>query len=594
MRRVPCFAWLLAVAFACTTASAGAASAPNPESSPAKVPADENPLRTADEATREAARAEAWLTFQRTCRPCHGNLGAGDGPYGPNFAERAADLRRPSRDIGTDAVRFTRIRDGASSRAARPWDSAMPAFGGELDDRQIWGLVALLEDFGKDANGLDPEATSAVVYAARCAACHGATGKGDGPLAPELLPPPSSFVKAEYHFRSSEPGAVPLDSDVIGSMTRGLGVTSMGKMLSIGGQQVEDMSKFLFTFAPDRFGTLPPIPPSSAQPQGSLAEIAARGKEVYVKARCAECHGAAGRGDGPKAATLKDEAGRPAIVTDLTKRWHYKGGTSASEIFRTLTTGMNGTAMANVGASLSSDERWELALHLERDMPARPRFAPTLQVLTTKDPLPTDPNADVWRRIPPTAVLLGPQVEVPPYWTQPVVDLVEATAVMNDQQIAILLAWNDATKNVGAEDARPATVQDALARHGSWRLPDRIAIQFPEKVDPTGSRPPLYLGNAAQPVVRWTWAADRYEGGEHTALVERLAGPAAAPVAVTGAPAVQAAATWADGQWRVLLLAKRPPKSQASLPFAVHAWEGSHGEAGSWQSLSSWVTLNLR
>jgi DMSO reductase family type II enzyme heme b subunit len=588
------FVHLLALVFACTATLAGAEPPPTTAASPGKAPVSDNPLRSADEATKQAARAEAWVTFQRTCRPCHGNLSAGDGPYAANFAERAADIRRASRDVATDAVRFTRIRDGAASRPIRPWESAMPAFGGELEDREIWGLVLLLEDLAKEAGGLDPSAPASDVYAARCAACHGATGKGDGPLAAELFPAPRSFVEADYRFRSTEAGAAPVDTDLIGSIARGLGVTSMGKMLAIGGTQVEDMSKFLTTFAPERFASPPPVPPASAVPAGSLAEIAARGRDVYVKAGCAECHGASGRGDGPAAATLKDDNGRPSIPTDLTKRWHYKGGISAAELYRTLTTGMNGTPMRSFATELSSDDRWALAHHLERNMPSRPRFTPTLLGLTTKDALPTDPNAELWQRIPPTPILLGPQVEVPPYWTQPAIDAVFATAVSNDQQLAIFLSWNDPSKSVGAEDDRAPTMEAALARHGSWRLPDRIAIQFPEKVDPKGTLPPLYLGDATRPVVRWSWSADRAERGEHSAVVERVAGPTAVPVAVTDAPPVQTTAAYVDGQWRVLLVTKRPPASQKTLSFAVHGWDGSHGESGSWQSLSSWITLSLR
>lgn len=582
------------VALVCMATAAGAEPVATTATNSGKAPVSDNPLRTADEATRQAARAEAWLTYQRTCRPCHGNIGGGDGPYTYNFAERAADFRRASRDVSTDAVRFSRIRDGAASRPTRPWESAMPAFGGELEDREIWGLVLLLDDFAKEATGLDPNATAPEVYAARCAACHGATGKGDGPLAAELFPAPRNFVQADYRFRSTEHGAAPLDNDLIGGIARGLGITSMGKMLGIGGNQVEDMAKFLMTFAPERFASTPPIPPPSKAPAGALADIATRGRDAYVKAGCAECHGAAGRGNGPAAATLKDDTGRPSIATDLTKHWHYKAGASAGEIYRILTTGMNGTPMKSFATELSSDDRWALAHHLERNMPSRPRFSPTLLGLTTKDALPTDPNAELWQRIPATPILLGPQIEVPPYWTQPAIDVVSATAVSNDRELAILLTWNDPSKSVAADDDRPATPEAALARHGSWRLADRIALQLPENVDAKGTLPPLYLGDAARPVVRWSWSADRAERGEHAALIERVAGPTAAPVAVTDAPPVQTTAAYVDGQWRVLLVTKRPPVSQKTLAFAVHAWEGSHGESGSWQSLSSWITLDLR
>ena len=39
-------------------------------------------------------------------------------------------------------------------------------------------------------------------------------------------------------------------------------------------------------------------PPTNAQPAGAAA--APRGKEIY-ESRCAECHGLAGKGDGPAA-----------------------------------------------------------------------------------------------------------------------------------------------------------------------------------------------------------------------------------------------------------------------------------------------------
>jgi DMSO reductase family type II enzyme heme b subunit len=292
--------------------------------------------------------------------------------------------------------------------------------------------------------------------------------------------------------------------------------------------------------------------------------------------------------------TLKDDTGRPSIATDLTKRWRYKRGGTAQEVYRILTTGMNGTPMQSFASSLSGDERWAIAHYLERTTKQRPRFSPTVQALEIPDAIPSDPNAELWRRIPPTAVPLGPQVEVPPYWTQPAIDLVELTVVTKDQQLGILVVWTDPTNNVTAEDTRPTAVDAALARHGSWRLPDRIALQLPEKVDPKGARPPLYLGATDDPVVRWTWSADRHEKGDHTAVIERIAGPLAPPVAVTDAALVQTVATYEDGQRRLLLLTKRPPKTQTTMAVAVHAWDGAHGEAGAWHGLSSWLTVNLR
>ena len=252
---------------------------------------------------------------------------------------------------------------------------------------------------------------------------------------------------------------------------------------------------------------------------------------------------------------------------------------------------MNGTSMPSFESALSADDRWTLAHHLEREGKIPPRFLAKLPAAIIEEPIPLDATAELWRRMLPTPLTLGPQVEQPPYWTQPAIDLVEVFVAANADQLGILVVWNDATKSVINDEPRAPTVEAALARHGAWRLPDRIALQFPEKVDPKGARPPMYLGDADNPVLRWSWSAER---PEPTAVVERIAGPAAAPEPIADGSPVQTATAYADGQWRVLMLGKRPAKNQTTMALAVHAWEGSHGEAGPWHSLSSWLTVDLR
>jgi DMSO reductase family type II enzyme heme b subunit len=554
----------------------------------------ESPLRAADARTRQQAVAEAWTTFQRSCRPCHGNLGAGDGPYAASSARPAADLRRPSRDMAQDAVRFTRIRDGAASLPERAWESNMPAFGDDLSAAQIWGLVALLEDFGKEASGVDPSATGADVYASRCAVCHGAEGKGDGPLASELMPLPRNLTKSDYRFRSTEYGAAPLDTDIIGTVSRGLEGTSMGRFLPLGGIRLEDVAAHVQTLAPELFATKPAPLAGSPIPAEPVAQMAARGRAVYEEARCWECHGKEGRGNGPSAATLKDDTERPSIATDLTKRWHMKAGGGAPSIFRLLTGGMNGTPMASYASTLSAEDRWAVAHYVERLGKPRARFSPSIQAEISSEPLPLDPAAALWKAIPATSVALGPQMEVPPYWTQPSVDAVAVAVAVNRDQIGFLLVWNDRTRDVRNDDAgSTSTVAATLARYGTWRLPDQVAVQFAEKVDPKIALPSPYLGDADRSVIRWIWSADRQERGE-PAMSERATGARSTPVSLTAEAPVQTAATYVDGQWRVVLLGKRPPKGGASTAIALQAWDGAIGESGRWHSLSGWISVNLR
>jgi DMSO reductase family type II enzyme heme b subunit len=595
---------LAAVALALASASIGhtatatrethkPAAGATPEKARESVPA-ENPLHAADAATRQQALSAAWATFQSTCRPCHGNLGAGDGPFGLSFARRASDLRRPSRDIAGDAVRFTRIRDGAASLGDHAWESSMPAFGDDLDARQIWGLVLLLEDLGKDGSGLALDASGAEIYASRCAVCHGSNGAGDGPLASEIFPPPRDLIRGQYRFRSTEYGTAPIDSDIIGGIARGLGDTAMGRFLPLGAQRLEAVTAHLMTFTPTLFANAPPTLPGSPMPMTPIAPLVARGRAVYDEAHCDECHGKAGRGDGPSAPTLKDESGHPSIATNLTKRSQIKSGGGATTIFRVLSSGMNGTPMGSYATTLSADDRWALAYYLENLAQARPRFSPNVQAGVVTEPIPVDPTASLWKTIPPTQVPLGPQVEILPYWTQPSIDEVDVRVAVNGDQIGILLVWDDRTRDVRTDDAgATSTVPAALARYGAWRLPDRVAVQFPEKPDPKGILPAAYLGDDSRPIRRWVWSADRQERGE-PAVVERVAGARQTPTASSEDSAVQTAASFVDGQWRVVLLGKRPAKTAAIIPLAVQSWNGAMGESGHWLGLSGWMSIQLR
>ncbi len=551
----------------------------------------ENPLRTVDDTARAAALATAWTTFQRSCRPCHGNLGAGDGPYTYAFPKRAADLRRPGREVATDAVRFARIRDGAAALPERPWESNMPAFGDDLDALEIWGLVALLEDFGKDGTGLEPGATGADIYAARCAACHGPNGAGDGPLAAELLPPPRNFVHGAYRLRSTEFGEAPLDSDIIGTTAHGAGSTSMGRFLPLGTQRLEDVAAHVMSFDPTLFAGTPKTLTGSPTPARSTEQLAARGQVVYVEAGCAACHGKAGRGDGPSAATLKDDEGHPSIATNLTQRWTFKLGSGVNDVFRTLASGMNGTVMKSY-PDLPADDRWALAYYLDRIGRVHPRAATSIQTAAVTAEIPLDPVHPFWRGPFRTEVPMSPQVEVVPYWTDPAIAVVQVAAAVNKDQLGILLTWDDRSRDLRNDDTRAPTVAAALARRGAWNLPDAVAIEFPRNADPEGTLPPSLLGDEKRPVHRWYWSAERQERGLADAAIQLVAGPRTAPVASVDEGPVRTAAIHVDGQWHVVMIAKRPSTS-ASLPVSFQVWDGGAGETGTWFSSSAWVKLPL-
>ena len=77
----------------------------------------------------------------------------------------------------------------------------------------------------------------------------------------------------------------------------------------------------------------------------------ASGERIYA-ARCAQCHGGLGRGDGPAAAGLRPP---PA---DLTVR--TEAGPVPLDYYRRVTYGVPGTAMPAFGSILTPDERWNV------------------------------------------------------------------------------------------------------------------------------------------------------------------------------------------------------------------------------------------
>jgi cytochrome c oxidase cbb3-type subunit 2 len=96
-------------------------------------------------------------------------------------------------------------------------------------------------------------------------------------------------------------------------------------------------------------------------PPRPTPELLARGKELYRQAKCWECHGDEGRGDGPSASQLKDDSDLPIRPADFT-RGQFKGGGHVTDIFRTMTLGLDdGTPMPSFADSMNVDERWAIS-----------------------------------------------------------------------------------------------------------------------------------------------------------------------------------------------------------------------------------------
>src|SRR3989441_1201347 len=97
--------------------------------------------------------------------------------------------------------------------------------------------------------------------------------------------------------------------------------------------------------------------PKIVEPLPTRPPSVKRGAVVY-RERCAACHGESGRGDGPKAKSVKGPA--PANLTDPA----VMGNKSLLDIFRRIAVGTPGTAMPEFAEDLSAQDRWAVASYV--------------------------------------------------------------------------------------------------------------------------------------------------------------------------------------------------------------------------------------
>ena len=213
------------------------------------------------------------------------------------------------------------------------------------------------------SRGKDVEARGRAVYERRCIGCHGVRGDGNGQAATFLSPRPRDFTAAVFKFRSTPSGTLPTEGDLYRTVTRGVRWTAMPTWHELPDKDRVAAVAYITTFSSrwreeprPTAAALPPPPPPST-------ELLARGKERYRAAKCFECHGDGGKGDGPSAAQLRDDSDRPIRPTDFT-RGQFKGGAGVSDVFRALTLGLDGTPMPSFGDAMADDERWAISYYV--------------------------------------------------------------------------------------------------------------------------------------------------------------------------------------------------------------------------------------
>lgn len=459
------------------------------------------------------------------------------------------------------------------------------------------------------------------VYFRRCSFCHGLLGDGDGPAAEFLDPRPRDFTLGTYKFRTTQSGKLPTDEDLFRTVSRGLSGTAMqafdNEIIKNGLTEDERWAviAWIKTFAPEfKNPEYDPYKQQVALPKGmpaSSAATIAKGREVFEKAKCWECHGKQGRGDGQKAFDRTDDWGFPIRIRNVTHPWKIKGGTEVEDIYMRFTTGINGTPMPSFIEGVPSEEdRWALATYI-KSLQHKQTEHQVLKPLRVEGALPAAPDDAAWAKAPPMDVRLAGQVTAPPRWQNPSIELVTVRAVANDKEIAFLLQWDDPFKDA-VHDEKAELDAKELTKTGGYSsyvdpyemvprkletFRDAVALQFPLKLLEGTKRPHFLRGDASNPVQLWRWKADLEEQGKRSVEEAVARGWKQPPKPLAEKHQLVAGkAEWKDGRWSVVMQRAlvTPDGSGVQfapgvfVPMAINVWDGSNGEHGLLMSVSTW------
>ena len=463
------------------------------------------------------------------------------------------------------------------------------------------------------------------VYFQKCVWCHGEGGSGDGPGADRLWPRPRNFDQGTFKFRHTATGELPTDEDLFQTVTHGLPGSAMPPWEGILSEsERRNVVQFVkYRLVDDRqfddteneeFNLI-----DLGKPIPSSEESIARGKEVFTtKGKCFECHGDEGRGDGN--ATQKDEWGFPIFPADLHKCWNFRGSRSdpynPKNIFREVSTGLNGTPMPSFADVLTPEQRWDVANLVISLCPKKKNGKPLdIDPLADKPvikfvvkshfvegEISANPDDPKWMENEPLYIGFGGQITHKPRNFVRLVDEVWVRSLYNGKDIAYLFEWNDRNKSVGTPEdlakgeqikETPPAGDPIATKYGTMVFNDAIAVQFPaqwQSLSPP-QKPRFIFGDAKKAVDIWKWESDgtvkSYTGsGWDQPLSPRSSQDLKAP-----------SATFKDGQWRVMMVRSMVTEDKDNdaqfekgkyIPTVFFAWDGHNGDVGRKMSLSSW------
>ncbi len=534
-----------------------------------------------------------------------------------------------------------------------------------------WGQDDLPEGFVAQGPPPEPAAENIEagkrVYFTKCVWCHGVEGAGDGPGAVRLWPRPRNFNSGTFKIRHTVSGQLPLiDVDLFDTVTHGLPGSAMPSWEGIlTDEQRRDVLAFVTTqlvqdrdWQDEEFEEFFVLDSDELSPKSATPESIKRGSELVVERKCIECHGLEGRGDG-NAFNLKDDWGFSIQPADWHKCWNFRGSRqdpyNVKNIFRTFSTGLNGTPMPSFADNTSVDERWDIANYVnslcERDteidvvqgqvtddtaqqlaqgvalgidpLTDKPKSNFVIPSKYVEGDLPVETEDERWNLVPRRWIAMGGQITHKPRNFVNRIDDIWVQALYNDTHIEFLFRWNDRSRSIQEGDVDWDPTEVNLVDYGVEEQPaqgttfaedpfhqesiaakqnryavynDSIAFQFPIKWQelPAPRKPRYFWGDERFSADLTKWTADG------TVAVYEGTGWDEDFTELDFAEEVEVVkADWANGRWTVIL--KRPLKGDYEevaylergqyIPMVFFAWDGHNGDVGRKMAVSAFYYL---
>jgi mono/diheme cytochrome c family protein len=496
-----------------------------------------------------------------------------------------------------------------------------------LSNAIVTGVEAQGPDLGTDAQ----RESGKTLYVKYCVQCHGEKGDGDGYATPHVFPRPRDFTTGKFKVRTTPNGALPTHQDIINIIRRGMPYTSMPAWPGLSDSEVSDLAYYLKTFSPD-FAVAENVPKPMEFPSAPAAtsESVELGRKAYEENGCLKCHGTLGRGDGPSASTLTDDLGYRIRAADLTQPWTFRGGPTREDIFRTMTTGLNGTPMPSFADALTPEQRWAITDFIASlsNNAVEPGYTNLVVAKYALDPIDLTKGAASFESAPVARLPIVGQIMEPGRQFNPPVSAVTVQAVYDSEAIAFLVKWhdmgadrsgkNDPTLAVPLEEEQvkgpaggaPAggvfgdqEVQAAAAADPFAEAPattaappsefsDAVAIQIPTATPTTARKPYFIFGDSTNSVDLWYFDLARPEPLQYT-------GRGSADIQPNDTGDITGVANYDQGEWSVIF--KRPLRATAGAPFvpgeflpiAFSVWDGFSRDRGNRRGLTSWYSVYM-